>query len=60
MTGIQNSRFPNSDLTLLGLGLRLTPGLQEPYSYRAVERYASLNTVLPTEKDCMQCCKIAQ
>ena len=46
MTGIQNSRFPNSDLTLLGLGLRLTPGLQEPYSYHAVERYASLNTVL--------------
>ena len=45
MTGIQNSRFPNSDLTLLGLGLRLTPGLQEPYSYRAVERYDSLNTV---------------
>ena len=46
MTGIQNSRFPNSDLTLLGLGLRLTPGLQEPYSYHAVERYASLNTVV--------------
>ena len=54
MTGIQNSRFPNSDLTLLGLGLRLTPGLQEPYSYRAVERYDSLNTVAHTNANCCQ------
>ena len=45
MMGIQNLPSPNSDLTYLGLGLRLTPDMQEPYSYRAVARYTTLNSV---------------
>ena len=45
ITDIQNSHFPNSDLTKLGLGLRLTPDMQEPYSYRAVAGYTTLNSL---------------
>ena len=35
----------------MGLGLRLTPDMQEPYSYRAVARYTTLNSLVDSENN---------